>query len=194
MNIRISKTWEWNSGIVLGKEFCINDYAASIEMFTEGDNEADHRRALERAQWWFQDVLQDAVLIEYDDTLRAAYEKTGQRIIALPYTPIDHVILMMLYCKLNAIMEQRLVVSQIHLSSTVGNRVTYSHHMDDDLMGFEVDGWWCEHHPIWANNTQRPLPDSVINIDRQLEWHDLGLTWESEEKDSTVVDFRDGKK
>lgn len=194
MNIRISKSWEWQSGIVLDSEFAINTYTVSVEMLTKDDNELGHRRAMERQHWWFQNVMQDAVLMEYDNPLKEAYETTGQRILSLPYTPVDHVILIMLYCKLNAIMEQNLVVTQIHLSSILGDGVVYSFSQDDDLMGFSLDGWWCEPSPIWANSLPQIRPDHVINIDRQPDWHDLGLAWYPHNDDSSVVEFHNGKK
>lgn len=194
MNLRISKSWEWSSGIVLDGNYIINDYQATVEMHTQGDNESEHLRALERQSWWICDVLQDAVLLAYNDQLVPLYQQTGQRVIALPYPPFDHTLLVMLYCKLNAIMEQRLVVSQVHLGSRQGQGVIYSHHTEDDLFDFVLDGWWCESHPIWSNNVPRTDQESVIALERTPDWHDLGLAWISNLDSSQIVDFRNGKK
>lgn len=194
MSLRISKSWEWHSGIVLDGCYMINDYQATVEMHTRDDNEADHLRALERQSWWINDVLQDSVLVSYDDHLIDLYQQTGQRVIALPHPPFDHTLLVMLYCKLNAIMDQRLVVSQIHLSSKQGQVVVYSHQAEDDLYGFTADGWWFESHPVWANGSPRSDGATVIALERQPDWHDLGLAWPHIQDTSEVVNFHHGKK
>lgn len=194
MNLRIAKSWEWHSGIVLDGCYTINDYQATVEMHTQDSNETAHLRALERQSWWIHDVMQDAVLIDYNDRLVPLYQQTGQRVITMPYPPFDHTLLVMLYCKLNAIMEQRLVVTQIHLSSKQGQGVVYSHQIDDDLYDFALDGWWCESHPIWANSITRTDQDAVIALERMPDWHDLGLGWDRDQKHSQVVDFHNGKK
>jgi hypothetical protein len=194
MNLHISKSWEWHSGIVLNGNYIINNYQATVEMHTQGDNESEHSRALERQNWWICDVMQDAVLMCYDDQLVSSYQQTGQRVIALPYPPFDHTLLIMLYCKLNSIMEQRLVISQIHLSSKQGQDMIYSHQAEDDLFDFVLDGWWCESHPIWANGLPRNDQESVISLERMPDWHDLGLAWDNTSESSSIVDFRNGKK
>jgi hypothetical protein len=194
MNLRIAKSWEWSSGIVLDGGYVINDYQATVEMQAPSDNEAEHLRALERQRWWIGDVMQDAVVMAYDDRLVNLYQQTGQRVIALPYPPFDHTLLVMLYCKLNAIMEQRLVISQIYLSSQQGQGVVYSHQAEDDLFDFVLDGWWCESHPVWANSSPRADQESVIALERMPDWHDLGLAWPNHPDSSEIVDFRNGKK
>ena len=74
MNLRIAKSWEWSSGIVLDGGYVINDYQATVEMQAPGDNEAEHLRALERQRWWISDVMQDAVEMAYDDRLVNLYQ------------------------------------------------------------------------------------------------------------------------
>ena len=194
MNLRISKSWQWSSGMVLEGDFAINHYDATVDMTTQTDDEVEHSIALDRQHWWFINVMQDAVLMHDASPLLVPYQQTGQRIVALPYLPVDHVILIMLYCKLNAIMDHRITVNNISLCSSRGDRVIYSHGIDDDDLEFQVDGWWCENLASWANNVQKSSPDSIISLERLPHWHDLGLSWPSVDQSSSVVDFRDGKK
>lgn len=174
-------------------QYAINRYSATVEMRTHGEQDSYHAVAMERQAWWFNDVMQNCLLIDYGHHQLESFYQTGQRVVVLPYAPVDHVVLIMLFCKLNAIMGGHLIVDEIHLSSDLGSGVVYSHGSEDVLLDFDSDGWWCENHAIWAN-LPGPSDDRVIALDRSPNWHDLGLSWDQEPCDSQVVDFRHDKK
>jgi hypothetical protein len=77
----------------------------------------------------------------------------GINVTTLPEEPVDQIIGMMLYYKLNAIMEGRMSVTQIRFEQCAGRQsVWYQHDAEEDSPGpFRVEGWW--HEPTVQHNT-----------------------------------------
>jgi hypothetical protein len=90
---------------------------------------------------------------------------------------------MMLYCKLNAVMEDRMTVTSLDISSILGDSVWYSHDEDDNLGPFSYNttegSWWhnssTQHHTLETES----VPDNVFKVTPGT-WHEYGLMWPEE--------------
>ena len=106
---------------------------------------------------------------------------------------------MMLYCKLNAIMEDRMIITSLDISSTLGDSVWYSHDDEDNLGPFAhwpvaEEAWW--YHPSVQHHTleTESVPANVVKVIPSA-WHEYGLMWPEERNEptgNTVIypDFR----
>jgi hypothetical protein len=105
----------------------------------------------------------------------------------LPEEPVDQIVGIMLYCKLNAVTEGNLSITQLDISSSLGDEVWYQHHSDDNLGPLSQDGWWhkktCQKH-----NLPQDTEHNVVKVENS-GWAEYGLEWPDArpQQKSTVV-------
>jgi len=188
-NVRIKKNLEWRSALILEGAFYINHYTVKVDIITVSDDTDEQNIAYERIKLWITHVLDSSILIAQDDPTLKIWQATGARVLALPEDPVDQIIGIMLYLKINSIMENRMVVSDIEISSTVGDHTRYLHHHNESVgQDLNQPGWWLDSRPLWHLEKSRKSRGKVVNLDRIPEWSDYGLEWEDNiDKKDTVV-------
>jgi hypothetical protein len=113
----------------------------------------------------------------------------GCNVTTLPEEPVDQIIGMMLYYKLNAIMEGRMVITSLDISSRLGDGVWYQHDEEDSAGPFVPDGWW--HKASIQHETIEPeqVPGNIVKV-ISTGWHEMALEWPENTlppSDNTVV-------
>ena len=191
MNVRLRTILGWNSGLVHGDRFCVNQYQAQIDMITVTADNHEQNIAYERVKYMTHHIFEDAILIAHDHPKLALYQHTGARVIALPDEPVDQIMGMMLYLKFNAVMENRMVVTDVELSSVQGDNMGYLHSHGENLSaGLSLDGWWTDANPTWYDMPVTHTRDKVVSLNARPEWTDHGLAWtDITDKESNSVVF-----
>jgi hypothetical protein len=117
------------------------------------------------------------------------FQVLGTNVTTLPDSPVDQIVGMMLYCKLNAIMEDRMIITSLDISSTLGDSVWYSHDDEDNLGPFAhwpvaEEAWW--YHPSVQHHTLETevVPTNVVKVTPSA-WHEYGLMWPEERNEPT---------
>lgn len=191
MNVRLSKSLGWSSGLVYQEGFFINHYDVDLTMMTVSSQSDQQNIAYERLKYWIGHVLDNAVLIAQDHPKVEQWHATGARVMTFPDEPVDQIIGIMLYLKLNAIMENRLVVTATEIRSTVGDEMGYTHSHGENLGPLCLDGWWSDNRPLWADSRPRGQ-DKIVSLDRFPEWKDFSLDWQDTKPNpSNTVVFAD---
>jgi hypothetical protein len=185
--IRLEKLLTWTSAITYDEGHAINEYIMQVGFYNTVDDDRQQAVAYERMKWWINSAMTDAVLISRDDPFLSAYQKTRQRVMVLPDDPVDHLVTVMLYFKLNAIMEGRLIIDELKLSSDQGDNVWYLYNEMSDPVGLDHKSWWLDPRPIWHDRETLQSEQNVFNLARESDWSDLGLGWGTDEQDSRVV-------
>lgn len=185
--IRLEKLLTWTSAITYDEGHAINEYIMQVGFYNTVDDDRQQAVAYERMKWWINSAMTDAVLISRDDPFLSAYQKTRQRVMVLPDDPVDHLVTVMLYFKLNAIMEGRLIIDELKLSSDQGDNVWYLYNEMSDPVGLDHKSWWLDPRPIWHDRETLQSEQNVFNLSRESDWSDLGLGWSTDEQDSRVV-------
>jgi hypothetical protein len=188
MNVRLKKTFAWYSGVVHDGQFLINHYTAELDLLTITDDPMHQNRAYERMKFWFDEVMDGCIFADEKQDNISQWQDTGARIISLPNEPVDQVIGIMLCLKLNAIMEDRLVVTDVEIWSRAGDSMSYLHNWKESTGPLAQEGWWMDSRPIWTLNRINTV-GKVVNLGRSPEWKSHGLDWDTAESDSssTVV-------
>jgi hypothetical protein len=189
MNVRLIKTWQWHSGLVYRDAFYINTYTATIHMHTTSMYDHDHDTAYGRMDYWFEEVMQDSVMINADSPMIKAYVATGQRLLQFPDEPVDQLVGIMLCLKLNSITEGRLVITDVDLSSVHGADMTYQHNQAEAVGPMAAAGWWRDARPVWSHAVSPSRANKVVALNRSAEWNSLDLDWEPAQRsqDSSIV-------
>lgn len=186
MNVRLKKNFNFISGIVFKDQYISNIYNVTVHIVTATNDANEQNIAYERLRYWVDHVIADSVLISDSSSMLAAHQATNRRILSLPEEPVDQLIGIMLYLKLNAITQGRLIITDVELASTTGDDVTYIHSEGENIGSLEGPGWWNDTRPCWTNVKKK---GKVVNLDRAPEWADLELDWHDSDVGSNVVVF-----
>ena len=115
---------------------------------------------------------------------------TGLNITTMPGEPVDQLVGIMLYHKLNAITEDRMVIVETELSSTFGENMTYLHSENETTSNIVATAWWTSADLVHYD-TQLFESDKVVTMHQASAWRDVDLAWpdsvSEEETGNTVV-------
>jgi len=182
MSARIQRTFEFLAGLHFEEDFYVNQYFVDIYFDINTDSIREQNVALDRIKYFLNERLQNSVFIHSKDT--AAIEKyidAGMKVCTLPEEPYDQIIGIMLFSKLNSITEERLIATDINISSGMSDEVTCCFNIDDNLGPFVEKGWWNHKSTKINNFTGTTKGRKIVKISKtKLDWVDLGLNWGSE--------------
>lgn len=146
-------------------------------MMTATQDEESINIAFERIKYFIGDSIDSGVFVNQDNETQCKLLATaGVKIITLPDEPVDQLIGIMLYCKLNAICEDRMIIGEIEIESDLGGDVTYVHGEDESIGPYEQPGWWMDPTLMHYNNTITET-ENIVSLSSVVSWHDLDLHW-----------------
>ena len=194
LNARLRKSFNFYTGLVYQRRFMINHYSATVDILTVSTDHDEQNIAYERMKHWIYHVIDDSILINEHDPDLERYRDTDARLVCLPDDPVDQYIGIMLYLKLNAIMENRMVITDIEIYSRQGDNASYLHTVGESIGRFaDHNGWWTDARPIWYN-PRNDKNSKVVSLDRPAEWSDQDLAWqqfnEFKKSDGVITSFR----
>jgi hypothetical protein len=200
MNVRLKYSVAFTAGVFYNNQMRMNNYRVVLDLVTisDGSND-DHNIALERIKYFIHNQLDSTIFINraYESQCQQ-YMSAGLNVTTLPEEPVDQVIGIMLYSKLNAIMEDRMIVTHIEVSSEMGDNISYMHSDDEHLGPFDSTGWWAESDVVHCDSA---LIDhsKVVALAQSACWRELNLQWEDTDIVTDVADdnkvlFADFKK
>lgn len=181
MNIRIEHRCQFWAGIWYNKTYYINTYDLVLEMITNTEDYIDQNVSIERIKYMISSVFEHAVFINRDETAQVKkLKKAGLSVVELPLDPVDQVVNIMLFCKLSAILDDKMIVHTSSLNSSAGDDIVFKHDFDDPIGVFADDEWWNENHP-WAENLEDPEASNVYYLETVQPWNDLELAWSADQ-------------
>jgi hypothetical protein len=192
MNVRLQHERSFLAGfwspeiITSGAHLCMNHYQVRLQMITCTQDHREINVAAQRCLYMLDQEFSDTIFLHNQHYEPARFmQSLGMNVTTLPGDPVDQIIGIMLFCKLNAVMCQKVMITQLEISSTRGEDVWYIHSQNESLGPFDELGWWTEetlhHHDIDSEhgNVSTIKPDP---------WYELELSWPSDtDQDSTVV-------
>jgi len=185
MNVRLQYDMEFLAGIYYDQQLHINSYSVTLNLVTRSTHAQITNIAMDRLRAFVVTELANTVFVNQNLLEQAEMLSVmGVNVTTLPEEPVDQIIGMMLYYKLNAIMEGRMTVDSLDLSSVLGDSVWYRHD-EDDLPGpFADQGWWHEpntrHHDLGQDQSH----DNVLKV-MPNSWSEYGLQWLEDATDGT---------
>jgi len=183
MATRIEKDFSFQTAVHFEDKFCLNVYETTLSLLVETENPYEQNVAMDRVIHFLQGVIQGSILIDRaQKTAIKKYKAAGLKICELPDEPYDQVVAMVVLLKLNAIMEHRLRVSDILLSSILGGEVRYSIVAEVAENYLSGNNWWND-STVSLNNEEikKDKEDNVLKLFDDSHWVDLGLSWKEKE-------------
>lgn len=187
MNVRLQYDLDFLAGIYYDDRLQLNSYSISMSLLTKTLDAVNTNIAMDRLKMFMHGELSNTVFINQALQERAEMlQIMGVNVTTLPEEPVDQIVGMMLYYKLNAIMEGRMAVTRLDLMSALGDSVWYQHDADEDSPGpFRAEGWW--HEPSVQHDTvvQGDAGDNVVKVVPNA-WIEYGLTWPEDTPEPTA--------
>lgn len=187
MNVRIEYPAKFLAAVYWEDRVMFNCYHVRCEMVTATKDHREQNIALERLKFIIFNKFHNSVFVDArEKAVIKRLEAVGLTTIPLPEQPVDQIVGMMLYSKLDAVMEGRILMSQSRLSSDLGENVIYSHCDEETLGPLAAKGWWNDTDPSCSDNR---VGGKVVPINQTTTWQSLDLEWvvDNDKPDNSVI-------
>lgn len=177
MNIKLRHDMNLTAGIYYNNVMRMNLFQIQINLLTNCDDGESQSTALSRIKYFVNNELDSTIFICSDQQDKCnAYINAELKITTLPASPVDQVIGIMLYHKLNAITEKRLLITKTEISSVWGDNIIYFYDNTDDIDIMKEPGWWNDANLIHYNN-ELIKNNNIISMNNSNIWRKLNLQW-----------------
>jgi|TARA_R110001592_G_scaffold99992_2_gene284286 hypothetical protein len=165
-----SFTWKtkFKSIIIVDGELFPNEYSVNVSLCTHTANLKEQTEYFDRLKNLFEQIFANTITTWRDEPLYLTLKKsTTNRFIELPKPPYDQIMAAVCFCKANSILDSKITISTIELSSWQGDGITYSITKDsNELLLLDRNDWWTpkftKFDPWWLR------PDTAT-FDQELD-------------------------
>ena len=183
MDVRLNLDLNFTAGLWNEDQFYMNNYLVNINLVTNSLEPEDAQVAVERLRWFAHNVLNHSFFVKQDELDRQhQLWANGLNVVVLPEHPTDQIVGMMLYTKLNAITDNKVIITDIQIASSMSDGVRYVFAEDDNYGIFGEDNWWNDKEIIWFDKTilKEPIEDGTVKMQPIAHWQDVDLHWKEE--------------
>lgn len=177
-NSKIHKNFTFQAAIHFNNRFLINLYEIDtvMEIFTEDAREQNI--AVERITHFLGSVVEDCLFASINEKESIIkYTNAGIKVCTVPEDPYDQIIGLILLNKCNAIMEGKIVMTDMIIGSKLSNLIKFE--LNHEVAKAEFDGkhWYNDSTLCMMDKFSKK--DKIVNLfDHKYEtWEDLDLTW-----------------
>jgi hypothetical protein len=185
------------AGVYYENNLRMNNYNLRLWMTTNSANTIDQSVAFERIKYFIYTQMDSTIFInkELEDQCHQ-FVKAGLNITTMPGDPVDQLVGIMLYYKLNAIAEGRMIIMETELASIQGENMTYLHSDFENPLGYEQPAWWTA--PDLTHSDIVPVEsEKIVSMPTGTSWRELDMAWAEVPTDDTtgnIVVFADFKR
>jgi len=188
MNVKISSNHEFLAGFWIPDELEFNHYTVNIDMLTATNDVLEQNIAFLRLRHILEVTLSNVIFVAASDTDRIElFESADLRVAVTPTEPVDQIIGMILHAKLGAVLDGRIQIRSIKLSSVKGDGIVYEHDDAEYNPLMSETGWWTNNDP---DDIKTVGAVDVTSITSARRWRELELQWpiSSNDAESTSED------
>ena len=181
--VRLGFNPQFFAGVHTPDGVIMNSYHVDMQMMTVSNSSYDQNIALARIKYVIFEEFCNSIFIEETEIdAIAAYEAAGLKCVTFPTEPVDQIVGLALFFKLNSITEGMMQVLDLNLHSDAGGGVTYLHNDEEEPGPFDDDGWWHGSNPLCGISSQS---GKVVSLN-ELTWKSLDLEWDDETDEPEV--------
>ena len=193
----LSWTTQWDSVIVYDNQLLPNTYTLTVDFDINTDSGEEQNISFDRIKHFVDKTLHDAIFCSInDDNVDFYMTNFKQKLVTFVQQPQDLIVVSTLYAKFNAIVDGKITIDKLQLSSRAGGdvRINFDSDFAEDgsvlkdhelIKLAEQDPWW------FRNDCGSADYFRVGDVDKQVTfitdvttWEDTGLEWPEEEKKS----------
>ena len=168
--------------LIVDQELFHNTYNVRLFMRPTTPDVSEQSLFFERAKFLFENVFENTIVTNRGaklfDTLKY---QTVNRFVELPTVhPVDQVMATVCFTKINAVLEGKIFVDKLELSSYQGDGITYTIEKESpELVLLDVDNWFTKKYNIFDPWWLRPdtatydaeLPNGIYTGNHS--WHPI---------------------
>ena len=184
MTARVQRDLAFMAGVYCEDQFSMCLYDVSLCIDIETNSIREQNIAMERISFFLSEHLNSCIFInEINKKMIDTYTNAGFKVCTVPEEPHDQIISLMLLLKLNAITEDRFVVTDISLTSSSGDGVSYLCNADEPIGPFEKSGWWSKSDASISPTTKLNKKEKIVQLFKtpHSDWSEFGLGWKEKE-------------
>jgi len=142
------KYFSWSTGfksiIVVDNELFNNDYTVKLHITPITTNLEEQGDYFERLKMLFESIFNNTITAYRDEKLYTILEKeTNNRFIQLPKPPYDQLMAAVCFTKANAVLQGKIIIHELELSSYQGDGITYKIVKEGpEIQLLDIDNWF----------------------------------------------------
>lgn len=176
MNVRLRNDFFIKAAVWYDHKFRVNNYSITCDFITTSDFPEDHIVALDRINYIF-DYCNDCCFIHEENIKKIKSLKTCDiTVIDLPQEPVDQIVGLVLFYKINAVCEQRFLCTDLDISSELGSSIHYLHSYNEKTSAIPDSGWWHDSSPNCHSMARQP-DKKIVQLPVKNSWQNLDLSW-----------------
>lgn len=178
LSTRIVKDYTIDAAVHFENEFMISPFEMQIYMDVETDSVREQNVAIERMNYFLNYHIDSAIFVDSQlaETI-AKYEAAGITVLELPEEPYDQIVGTILMLKCNAIMEERLIITDCVFGSKLSSGIKFDLALEQVQENFTGKYWWNNHTVSTAMTTTSKKKDKIVKLFDADKWTELNLTW-----------------
>jgi hypothetical protein len=182
MNVRLQCSLPFTAGVYWNDQLIMNGYFLRAYMVTNVKEAELTNTAFERLKYFVNETMDSTVFMNSSNQAAIErYTSAGISVTTLPNEPVDQIVGVMLFHKLNAIMEGRISVIETEISSHLGDNMVYIHSENEITTDMTIPNWWSSPDLV-HNDLTTGTGDNIFAIPYSgPTWRDLDLAWPDEE-------------
>lgn len=192
MTTKISKDFNFLSAVHTNGNFFCNQFNCTIYIDVVSEDTELQGKSMERIKIFFEFFIDNCIFIHNTEIATIeSYIKAGIRPCTLPEEPYDQIIACALIKKLNAICEGNFIISNINLSSVIGDHITHYQSLEEaDLLFTETKSWYNNINTSISDKVIKNKKDKVVELKKDyVSWDDFGLSFLNMDKECKEVRF-----
>jgi hypothetical protein len=144
-------------------------------------NSEEHSIAIHRLEFFMKEIFRDSLIIEKTNPALSKLKKTKLTniVVELPGPPVDQLVGLVLFNKLQAIIEHVFVVDNLEIIGDKGNL----HYTIEEEIDINEDGktlnWWDRSDITVNDDTKHPMSD--------FSWDDVDLEFPEYDEDGEII-------
>jgi len=190
LGTRIEREFTFQAAVHFEGNFVMNLYDVSISMEVLTDSIKEQNIAMDRIMYFLGECLSNSVFIHQAE-LEAIekYYQANIKVCTLPEHPYDQIITLLVLLKLNSIVEDKLLLTDIVLVSELSNQVKFLYDIETASNHPFGKGWWTESNLVISNTVKHRKKDKVVKLIKSSDWATIGLDWDDKPKKRSEIIF-----
>jgi len=178
MSSKIQKEFTFMTAVHFNGKYMVNLYEMNAIMNINTLDSNDQNIAVERITHFIGSVIEDCIFVcDKEKEAIDKYTKAGIKVCTIPEEPYDQIVGLIIMNKCNAIMEDRIIMTDIVFGSKLSNLIKFE--LSNETAEAEFDGkhWW--NIPSMCTQLSKNKKEKIVNLfDHKFEdWAELELTW-----------------
>ena len=174
MNVRVSQLLSFTAGMWHNGTVEMNQYIIKLWMITQTSDPVEQNIAFRRMTHFIYNELDSTIFINSNEKNKCAeLVQVGFNITTLPGDSVDQLIGIMLLHKLNAIMEGRISILEVEISTA--DELVYLHGEHEISEDLTQPVWWSTPDLVHADILDRI--ENTVSMQSVTNWRDLELAW-----------------